>query len=94
METVKAVVIENRPDEHRAEGLILSVSEDGETWTKVWQAEDFQPEWTVALTHFHAGIDVPGRNARYLKFETHNRKGRSLLLHRVTAYGDLQRSVN
>jgi hypothetical protein len=67
----------------------MSVSEDGQMWTQVWQAEELQPEWTVALTHFHAGIDVPGREARYLKFETRNKKGRSLLLNRVTVYGDL-----
>ncbi len=90
VKTVNAVVIENRPNEHRAEGLIMSISEDGKTWTEVWQAEDFYPEWTVSLTHFHAGIDVPGRQARYLKFETRNKKGRSLLLQRVSAYGALQ----
>ena len=89
VKTVKAIVIENRPNEHRSDGLIMSVSEDGQMWTQVWQAEELQPEWTVALTHFHAGIDVPGREARYLKFETRNKKGRSLLLNRVTVYGDL-----
>ena len=89
VKTVKAIVIENRPNEHRSDGLIMSVSEDGEMWAQVWQAEELQPEWTVALTHFHAGIDVPGREARYLKFETRNKKGRSLLLNRVTVYGDL-----
>ena len=89
VKTVKAIVIENRPNEHRSDGLIMSVSGDGEMWTQVWQAEELQSEWTVALTHFHAGIDVPGREARYLKFETRNKKGRSLLLNRVTVYGEL-----
>jgi len=87
---VQAVVIKNRPNEQRSDGLILSVSEDAQTWSEVWQAEEFEQEWTVALTHFHSGIDVPGRKARYLKFETRNKRGRSLLLHQVAAYGALQ----
>lgn len=85
---VQAVVIENRPNEQRADGLILSVSDDGETWTEVWQAEEFELEWTAVLTHFHAGIDVPGHKARYLKLETRGDRSRSLLLRRVTVYGE------
>jgi hypothetical protein len=88
IQTVNAVVIENRKKEHRRKGLILSVSEDGQSWTKVWQAEEFQTEWSVPLTHFHAGIDVPGRKTRYLKLETHSKKPRPLVLQRVTVYGE------
>jgi hypothetical protein len=58
---VKAVVIENRPGERRTEGLILSVSLDGHAWEQVWQAEVWEEKWLAVVTHFHAGIEVPGR---------------------------------
>jgi alpha-L-fucosidase len=85
---VKAVSIENRPGERRTEGLILSVSEDGKKWDQVWTAKKLEPSWTVPITRFHSGIDVPGRPVRYLKIETKSETPRPLLLQRVTVYGD------
>lgn len=85
---VKAVLIENRPNERSTDGLILSVSEDGEEWSEVWQAAEIEDSWCAVVTHFHAGIEVPGRAARYLKLETRGETERSLLLQRVTVYGE------
>jgi len=86
--TVKAVVIGNRPNEHRTDGLILSVSEDGKKWDQVWTAKKWEQHWLVPVTQFHAGIDVPGRPARYLKVETKGDQPRPMLLQRLTVYGD------
>ncbi len=87
VKTVKAVVIENRPNEKRTDGLILSVSEDGQKWEKVWQAKQWEQKWLAPVTHFQAGIDAPGRPARYLKLETTGESPRPMLLQRVEVYG-------
>jgi hypothetical protein len=88
MKNVKAVVIENRPNEKRTDGLILSVSEDGQKWDKVWQAKKWEQRWLVPVTQFHAGIEAPGRPARYLKLETIGETPRPMLLQRITVYGE------
>ena len=88
VKNVKAVVIENRQNDRGSDGLILSVSEDGEQWSEVWQAEELEDSWCAVVTRFHAGIEVPGRSVRYLKLETRGEKARSLLLQRVTVYGE------
>jgi alpha-L-fucosidase len=88
VKTVKAVIIENRPDERRTDGLILSVSEDGKTWTESWRANKWQQRWVVPVTVFHAGIEAPGRPVRYMKLETRGDTPRPILLQRVTVYGD------
>ena len=59
-----------------------------QTWEQVWQAETWENVWTAPVTRFQAGIDVPGRHARYLKLETKGDKRRPLLLHRVTVLGE------
>ncbi len=86
--TVKAVVMENRPAERCTEGLILSVSLDGETWSEAWDADEWREKWFAPVTSFHAGIDVPGRRARYLKVETRGDHQRLLLLQRLVVYGE------
>lgn len=88
VKNVKAVVIENRPNERRTDGLILSVSEDGQTWAKAWQAKEWQQKWLAPVTQFHAGIEAPGRPARYLRLETKGENPRPMLLQRVTVYGE------
>lgn len=84
---VNAVVIENSPADRRSEGLILSVSDDGKTWEETWRAPEWKEKWLVTPTRFHAGIDLPGRQARYLKLETRGPVPRPLLLQRVTVLG-------
>lgn len=88
VKNVKAVIIENRQDERCTEGLTLSLSEDDNTWTEVWEAEEWEQKWCALITRFHAGIEVEGRPARYLKLETRGERGRLLLLQRVTVYGE------
>jgi alpha-L-fucosidase len=88
VKTVKAVVIENRAGDHRSDRLVLSVSEDGKTWAEVWRAIVWDEKWLAVVTHFHAGIDVPGRRARYLKFELDGQPPRPLILQRITVFGE------
>jgi len=87
VKTVHAVTIENRPNERRTEGLILSTSEDGQTWQEAWRAKTWEAIWTVPLTHLDAGAQVPGRQVRFIKVETINDKPQGLLLQRITAFG-------
>ena len=47
--------------------LRLSLSCDGETWTEVYRGNYGLPQWEVPLTRFVAGIEQPGRPARYLR---------------------------
>jgi len=84
---VSAVHIVNRAGDKQNRGLILSSSEDGGTWTRIWQAATREKEWIVPVTRFHAGLDVPGRSARYLKLEVKHNSPRSFQLHRVTVFG-------
>ncbi|MGA2501336.1 MAG: alpha-L-fucosidase, partial [Tepidisphaeraceae bacterium] len=67
--SVCGVRIENRPAERRTDGLILSISEDGQTWTQTWKAPQWEQTWEVPVTQLQAGAPVPGRPARYLKLE-------------------------
>ena len=84
---VNAVVVENRPNERRSEGLILSISEDGQQWEEIWRAQTWESTWLVPVTHFDAGINAPGRRARFLRLETKNDSPRELLLRRITVFG-------
>jgi len=87
VKTVNAVVIDNRPNERRTEGLIMSVSEDGQKWEEVWKAKDWATTWVVPLTHFDAGASVPGRKLKYIRLETKGDSPRALLLQRVSIFG-------
>ncbi len=87
LKTVNAIVIENREGEYRTEGMIVSVSEDKENWDEIWTAPEWDEKWLAVVTHFHAGIDVLGRKARYIKFETRGEPPRPMLLKRVVVYG-------
>ena len=88
VKNVKAVIIENQALERRTAGLILSVSADGQKWEKVWKAEQWDLSWTIPLTTFETGAEVPGRKVRYLKMETKGATNHPLILQRFTAYGD------
>lgn len=88
VKNVKGIMIENRFGDQRSQGLIMSVSEDGQEWTKLWQDEAWDNKWFVPVTRFHSGIDVLGRPVRYLKLELPGEGPRGLLLKRITVYGD------
>lgn len=81
-------MIENKPMERRTSGLILSASIDGKQWERIWQAEKWDLSWTIPLTTFEAGAEVPGRKARYFKMEIKGDGSRPLVLQRFTAYGE------
>jgi len=87
VKTVNAVVIENCLNERRAEGLILSFSEDGQKWEEIWRAKTLETTWVVPVTHFDAGINASGRRARFIRAETRNEAPRELLLRRITVFG-------
>jgi len=87
VKTVNAVVIENRADERRAEGLIVSISEDGQKWEEIWRAKAWETTWFVPVTSLNAGANVPGRRARFIRVETKNEAPRELLLRRITVFG-------
>lgn len=84
---VNAVVVENRSNERRTEGLILSISEDGQAWEEIWRAKEWETTWLVPVTHLEAGTNAPGRRARFIRLETKNEAPRELLLRRITVFG-------
>lgn len=87
LKTLKAIEIVNSSQEKRIDGLIVSVSEDGRNWEKIWQAKAWEATWIIPVTRFHAGIDVPGRPTRFIKLEMNAASPRPLLLNRLVAYG-------
>jgi hypothetical protein len=87
VKTLNLIEVVNRPNEGTSAGLIVSLSLDGKTWEQVWHAVAVEQTWQIPLTHFHAGIDVPGRTARFIKLETRNDRPRPLLLQRLRVYG-------
>ncbi len=87
MKDVKAVKIENLPDDHASDGLALYATDDDKTWDKIWEAEKWQQEWLIPVTHFHAGIDVPGRRLWELKLVAKDGSPSSIPLKSVAAYG-------
>lgn len=64
---IGAVGIDNRDDmsQDRAKGLTMSASDDGVTWTKIWQAETVGASW-LALPGSGDG-KAAGIRARYLR---------------------------
>jgi hypothetical protein len=71
---IGAVGIDNRDDLlERAKGLTLSISDDGSTWTKVWQADTVAANW-LALPALPGSGDSksPGVRARYLRLGVSN----------------------
>jgi hypothetical protein len=70
--------------------LTLEVSEDGKTYTKVWQdtskAQSFPEVWTIPLKTYKTGGDIPGKTLRYLRFSLPG-KNRVLHLKSVQVYG-------
>ena len=88
IKNINAILIENRPDDRRSEGLIVSISKDGKQWDQIWQAPEWKEKWLVPVGHFHAGITVPGRNARFIRVETKGNHPRPLILQRMTILGD------
>jgi hypothetical protein len=55
---------------------------------EIWKAEHWDLRWTVPVTTFEAGAEVPGRKLRYFKVETRGEVARPLILQRFTVYGE------
>ena len=87
VKTVNAVEIENRPSERRTDGLIMSISADGRKWEEIWRAKTWESTWVVPVSHFDAGVNAPGRKARFIKVETKGDSPHALMLRRITIYG-------
>jgi alpha-L-fucosidase len=88
--SVTAVRLLNRKDAEPAEPAAfprLSVSLDGKVWSEVWKAGQIAPRWDIPITEFKAGVDVPGRKARYLRIETESDRPHILKLRQVQAWG-------
>lgn len=45
----------------------LALSADGEKWEEVYRGSYGLPQWEVPITQFIAGIQHPGRPARYVR---------------------------
>lgn len=71
----------------RAATLRLSVSSDGKSWSEVWKADRAATHWDIPVTEFRAGVQVPGRKARYLRLEIHPEKPAALHLRQVEVWG-------
>jgi hypothetical protein len=76
-----------QPGIDRAATLRLSVSTDGKIWSEVWKADRGLPAWEIPVTDILAGAQVPGRKARYLRFEIKPAKPEYLHLRQVEVWG-------
>jgi alpha-L-fucosidase len=76
-----------QPGQDRAATLRLSVSKDGKKWEEVWKAERGDPQWEIPVTDFLAGAQVPGRQARYIRLETHPAQPEYFHLRQVEVWG-------
>jgi len=76
-----------QPGMDRASTLRMSVSLDGRTWSEVWKADRGLPEWEIPVTDFLAGAQVPGRKARYVRFELKPVKPEYFHLRQVEVWG-------
>ena len=67
--------------------LHLAISTDGEIWEEVYRGSYGLPQWEVPITRHVAGIQQPGRPARYVKawIDYGNASG-SLKLGRITLH--------
>ncbi len=87
MVNVKAVQIQTDPGTAPDTDLILQGTDDDKTWKDIWRSEGWQKEWTIPVTHFHAGIDVPGRSTWALKLTAVDGSVPSVPLKSIVVYG-------
>ena len=67
--------------------LTASVSRDGSNWTEIWRAARNARFWQVAVTQLVSGAQIPGRDVRYIRLQTHPQSPEPLLLKQVEVYG-------
>lgn len=83
---IDSILVQNRSDElqSRARHLALEVSDDGEAWNTVWQADgSIVNQWTINLTHQQEGEEQPGVTARYMRFYLDQTQAEALHLKRI-----------
>ncbi len=83
---IKAMMIRNSDGDRRSDGIQTYISNDGDSWEKIWEPDMWDQEWFFPVTHFHAGINVLGRKARFVKIE--QPKLNILALSHLKIYGD------
>jgi len=64
-----------------------SVSPDGSTWFEIWKAQKADRVWEVPVTEFVSGAQIPGRQVRFIRLQTHPAKPDHLLLKQVEVWG-------
>jgi hypothetical protein len=71
----------------RAASLRLLVSRDGRQWQEVWRAQSGEPAWEIPVTDFRAGVQVPGRKARFVRLDLCPAKPEYFHLRHVEVWG-------
>lgn len=67
--------------------LSVSVSINSKDWTEVWKATKNEKTWEVKITNFVSGANIPGRQVRYIRLQTHPEKADCLMLKQVEVWG-------
>ena len=82
------IEIDNGPGRRATRTLKVSVSLDGTNWDDIFISGGPSSTFQIPVTRFHAGIDVPGREIRFIKLTgiSEHRK-RPLHLSRMRVYG-------
>ncbi len=86
--SIDSLVVDNRSDElqSRARNLALKISDDGTTWTTIWEAEgNTVNQWTIPLSHTEGQQQVPGITARYMRFFLNQDQPEAFHLKRIRA---------
>jgi len=66
--------------------LCVSVSINGKDWNEMWKANKNEKSWEVKITEFVSGANIPGRQVRYIRFQTHPAKADCLMLKQVEVW--------
>ncbi|MFV0506711.1 MAG: alpha-L-fucosidase [Bacteroidales bacterium] len=66
----------------------LLISKDGKIWQLIEKQDKAFEQWELAVSKFNAGIQLPGVDARYIKFVLKANKEEALHLKRVHIYAN------
>jgi hypothetical protein len=87
-QTATLIEIDNAPFRRATRILKVSVSLDGQEWDEIYASEGPHKTFKIPVTRFHAGIDVVGREIRYIKLTGIGEdRERPLQLMRMRVYG-------
>jgi alpha-L-fucosidase len=86
--SIRGILIRNREGyPMRNTYLVVSLSDNGQRWEKIWTVSDTADNWEIPVTSFVAGAHVPGKSARYIKIERQLNIPDALHLQTVKVYG-------